>query len=140
MSGTAGTSSYSTERTQIAVLEAKAFYSFDVLALRSFDKYKSFIHDDIVKARGVPGSPEIFMLTLVTNVLDPVPAELRRIVKYDRPLRTASDPEPARAAIEQFLSELGTTDHRRLQGGSAFDVRVDVDIWLCGPVASSHDV
>ncbi len=33
----------------LAALEAKAFYSFDVLAVRSFDKYKRFIWADIEK-------------------------------------------------------------------------------------------
>lgn len=118
----------------IAVMEAKAFYSFDVMALRSFDKYKKFILDDIEKARGVPGSPEIFMLTLVTNVLDPVPIELRNIVKYDYALRTATDHQAARAAIDEFLSTLGPTDQKRMVGGRAFDVSVEVDVWLCGPI------
>lgn len=103
-------------------------------ALAVVEKYKGYIYSDIEKARGVPGSPKIFILTLVTNVLDPVPIELRKIVKYDYALRTATDHVIARGAIDRFLSELGPTNQRRMVGGQAFDARVEVDIWLCGPV------
>lgn len=74
------------------------------------------------------------MLTLITNVLDPVPGELRNIVKYDYALRTATDHEAARTAIDNFLSTLGPIEQRSMVGGQAFDVRVEVDVWLCGPI------
>lgn len=120
----------------MVVVEAKAFYSFDVLAIRSFAKYIRFILDDLDKARRVEGSPEIYMLTLVTNVLDLVPIQLCNIVKHDHALRSASDPEPAHREIDEFLSGLASTQRFNLVGGSAFGIRVEVDMWLCGPIAT----
>jgi len=134
------------EHKPIALIEAKAMYSFEADTTGPYHgvhmpKYEVSIKRDLDKAatlarqEDAPGA-EVFALLVVTHVSDPVPRELRGLIKYGTYLRRPADLKAAEQRIRKFLEPLGAVRRKRLVEGEAFELRAMVDAWLCGPVGA----
>jgi len=69
----------------VAVVEAKAFYTFD--AVENFDPYQRIIRQDMEKARMFAPKADVFALGVCTHVHDPVSSLHDKLVKYASNLR-----------------------------------------------------
>jgi hypothetical protein len=123
-----------------AVLECKATSGRAARrAVRSVARpwYEREISGDMDKARKLASGAEIFTLLIITFVLDPIPPELRGLVKYPDRHTAAADRNAARTRVATFLNQLGPAESWVLENGEAFGMRVTVEGWLCGPVNHS---
>jgi hypothetical protein len=97
--------------------------------------FEGLLRKDAAKARALLPHRPAFVLLVLYHVLDPVPRQLDAFVKYGHELRRVADKAKAERAIRSYLKRLGrVTPPIPLGAGKAFDIRVSVDGWLCGPV------
>jgi hypothetical protein len=132
-------------RRALALVEAKAAYSFDFVRLeqRSGQDYRARVAKDLLKARIAAGEQQadLYGLVLLTHPVG-VPANLPRVIKYlpeiRRSLRYRTPEELQTLASETAQAHfegLGPLRTGSLDGGEAFGVRTLVNYWLIGPVS-----
>lgn len=128
----------------IALLEAKAAYTFDFAAPEraTVAKYRSWIVDDLDKARRASNgqAASVFALLLLTHPCG-VPTFMPNVIKYVHQIRSSvrgNNEQDLRNRAErtaiETLSGLGPVKSGRLNGGVAFGVKVAVDVYLVGPI------
>lgn len=136
--------------TPLALIEAKALYTFDVVTPEraNVGKYKRRVEDDIAKSftllEGRPAS--VFALVLVAHPKSLPSAGIEGALKYQSGIKSALKRSHeqdvragARSTFSAALEPLGQALHGSLTGGTAFGVSVDVDYSIIGPVqARAH--
>jgi hypothetical protein len=131
----------------LALLEAKAMYSFDVAwEHRACARaYPRLMRHDIAKARALDpqGTADVYALALVTHPHGRPPT-LPGVIKYlDRinwALNAASPEDLQLMSAETMrhaLTPLGQVLSGNLPGGTAFGVEVTIGYWLVGPAHQS---
>jgi len=95
--------------------------------------FEALIRADVQKARALDPDAVVYMIVLVTHVVDPVPRALAGVVKYAGQLWRVADLQLAEQKIVGYLNHLGKTSCVPLGAGIAFNLRCSVDAWLCGP-------
>ncbi|UYY81974.1 hypothetical protein OIT41_02540 [Arthrobacter sp. YA7-1] len=127
----------------IALVEAKALYSFDVATpdRANVRVYRDKVKADIAKAVALLGGHQaaVFALVLVTHPMDS-PPDLDGVIKYGTSIKAALNRAAqeeiragAKATLSSALDPLGPAIHGSLMAGTAFGVRVIVDYWIVGP-------
>jgi hypothetical protein len=135
------------ESTPLALLEAKALYTFDIATAERANvrKYTARVKNDLLKSLTLlAGQPAAtYALVLATHPLDPPPI-LDGVIKYRSAIHAALNRSPAdeilkgaQTVMNQSLEPLGPILHRVLDAGTAFDTRVVISYWIVGPVAPS---
>jgi hypothetical protein len=127
----------------LALVEAKALYTFDVHIDLKRAEYLARVRADLAKAAALAPTADRYGLVLVTNVHGEIPAHLReRVVKYAGGITFAvkqlDSGELVRAgAIRLWDAELASlglpVDHVAVPAGSVWGLEVTVDAWLVGP-------
>lgn len=134
------------EGTPVAILEAKAFYGFDVArGMAATDRYTVAIARDLAKARRLGPDAQTFALALCTTPLAHIPPPLQQLAKYADYVNAAinefGDPAVVRHKAQEHvtarLATLGPVEALNLGDGNAYDLRVSVDAWLVGPVTGA---
>lgn len=131
----------------VALLEAKALYTFDIATIEraNVKKYTTRVKNDMLKSLTLlAGRPAaVYALVLATHPMDP-PPKLDGVIKYRSSIQTALNRAPAeeilggaQAAMQQSLAPLGPTIHGLIDAGKAFNTRVAIGYWIVGPVESS---
>src|SRR5207249_1339505 len=111
-------------------VELKACHTWDLCAGRSW--LPKEVARDLTKAHSLPAGVQAFELLVVTH-LSWAEGRPPRGVKYARRADAAEAAVTARALLER----LGQTSTLRLDEEHAFGVKVEVDAWLCGPIAAT---
>ncbi|MHA7191068.1 hypothetical protein ACX80N_12340 [Arthrobacter sp. MDT2-16] len=130
----------------LALIEAKALYTFDVVTPDRADvrKYKREVESDIAKAftllKGRPAS--VFALVLVAHPMGLPSAGFEDALKYQSKIKAALKNLPeqevrvgAKKSLSSALAPVGRAVHGSLAGGTAIGVQVDVDYMVIEPVA-----
>jgi hypothetical protein len=130
----------------LALIEAKALYSFDVAssAGRGTAYFPGLVSGDITKARKlsreIGQDPAVFALVFVTHPMGE-PPNLPNIIKYVSAIRgSARYGSPAKVRdlaakhLGQALERLGPVRNGQMDAGSAFGTPTAVDYWIVGPV------
>src|SRR5204863_7320159 len=97
--------------------------------------FEALLRVDVAKMRRLAPEAEGFLLLVVTHVSDPVPRELRHLVKYGNELRVVADREKAKQILLAYFDPLGPVERVALAEGQAFGLGASVEAWLCGPVS-----
>ncbi|GEO93582.1 hypothetical protein [Kocuria flava] len=129
--------------TPIALVEAKALYSFDVVTpdRANVRKYTRMVEADMAKAfKLLDGhSAPVFALVLITHPMG-VPPDLGGVIKYRPGIETALTRATqgdirtgAWATLSSALEPMGPAVYGSLMAGKAFGVEVIVDYWIVGP-------
>lgn len=132
------------ESRPVALLEAKALYTFDIATVEraNVKKYTTRVKNDLLKSLTLlAGQPAaVYALVLATHPLDPPPV-LDGVIKYRSAMQAALNRSPAdeilngaQTVMKQSLEPLGPTLHGFLDAGKAFDTRVVISYWIMGPV------
>jgi len=139
----------SEEAVPLLLLEAKALYTFDMVGepagtwiARYPDKVKADIEKSIRSARRTADSEIVpWCLWFIRRSLRQIDSARwrstgRGSVKAFRELETAEAiHETASQNLRTKLSSLGPITTGTIQGGTAYDVEVDVDYWVVGPAS-----
>jgi len=127
----------------LALVEAKALYTFDVHVEVKRAEYLARVTADLAKAAALAPAADRYGLVLVTNVHGQIPAHLReRVVKYAHGINLAakqlgSGDQVRAGAIQLWDAELAglglPVDHVAVRAGCVWGLEVTVDAWLVGP-------
>lgn len=123
----------------LALVEAKALLSADLLYDRRIEKWHARVRADIDKAsecakEAHAPDAEIYALVIATNVLTEVRVDQRWFVKYGVRLRQVTSWEDASHRLRGLLPRAAPPREHSFGAGEAFGIRVEVTTWLFGPV------
>jgi hypothetical protein len=123
----------------VALVEAKALLSADLLYSKRVSAWRARVHADIEKARqcakgAKAPDAEIYALVIATHVLTEVQSEQREFVKYGVRLAKVTPWEEARQRMIAFLPEVPAPCEQSFGRGQAFGIEVELSSWLFGPV------
>lgn len=118
--------------TPIALLEAKAMTSYNLLDEKRAKHYRDQMLSDRAKAAKSGPGADVYLLMIVPTTPGSIPRDLHDVVKYGRRLREVSDDE-MQEAFTTFSKEIGTPEQIRLGKGEVFGVTTELLLWLYGP-------
>lgn len=127
----------------IALVEAKALYSFDIHLNLNRSAYLARIRADFAKAAALAPSAERYALVIVTNVDDDIPPHLRKhVVKYAPGILKAIAQFGSGTAVgiaattvwDAEIAALGLpVEQVAIPAGAAWGIDVTINAWLVGP-------
>ena len=130
----------------LALLEAKAFYTFDLRSEKVVEKYlgpNGYVMNDIRKTRataakhtdsGHDARPETYALVFVTNTLEAPDDEFQQPIKYFNQVADYSQNlisfAKAKRIVRDRLNKLKLVGSCEIKAGKAFGVNVEIFGWL----------
>lgn len=127
---------FTPEGNPAAIVEAKAIVSFDVERSQSTKELRGLVKD-IDRARDESPAAEVYGLMICTHLASPVPRSHRHLVSSYFWSDRVADRSAAIENMKAVLRPLGRLSYSKLGRGIAYGIRVEVDVWLCGPVGHS---
>ena len=125
----------------LVLLEAKAYYTFDILKHGKPHDYPTWVLRDVEKLKTIttPGN-EMFAHLLATHPHAPPRDQFRDAVKYfssvSRYARSGIQLQDAQSAVRARLPDQPMIAEGTIPAGKAFDIEVTVAYWLFGPYQS----
>ena len=129
--------------TPIALIELKSMYTGNFLSKTDKDKFAKYLKDDVDKnIKKYPDIP-VYIILLATNILTEIPLPYKSYIKYpsiiNRPFKNGKSIEENTALFRRYATEILPSKnfkHLKIISESAFDIKSELLIWLCGPFYS----